>query len=223
MQLRRMAEIGVYRGEFAEAMLRACDSLTKYYMIDPWRHLSGWNKPSNHDDLLFEQFFEEVKAKTEFAAARTVLLRGTTTEVIDQVPDGDLDLAYIDGDHTLRGIAVDLIRCYPKVRTGGLLGGDDFTTDMWQHTTSFEPTLVFPFAIHFAEAVGATIYVLPYSQFCIQKTSQQNFIFLDLTNGYQETALRNRFAPGALLKLAMRERFPQLMRLARKVRGLFSG
>ena len=32
------------------------------------------------------------------------MLRGTTTEVIDRVPDRSVDFAYIDGDHTLRGI-----------------------------------------------------------------------------------------------------------------------
>jgi hypothetical protein len=83
----------------------------------------------------------------------------------DQIADGGLDFAYIDADHTLKGIAIDLIRVYPKVRSGGFLGGDDFTRSVWEHNTRFEPTLVFPFAVYFAEAVGATIYALPYSQF----------------------------------------------------------
>jgi len=59
-----------------------------------------------------------------------VILRGKTAEVIDQITDGELDLAYIDADHTLKGIAIDLIRVYPKVRDGGFLGGDDFTTTL---------------------------------------------------------------------------------------------
>jgi hypothetical protein len=65
-------------------------------------------------------------------------------EVIDQITDGELDLAYIDGDHKLKGISIDLIRVYPKVRVGGFLCGDDFTRSVWEHKTSFEPTLVFP-------------------------------------------------------------------------------
>jgi hypothetical protein len=216
----RMAEIGVYRGDFAKDVLRHCGGLTAYYMIDPWRHLNDWNKPANHDDAALEEFFRETKAKTDFAAAKRVILRGKTTEVIEQIPDGELDLAYIDADHTLKGIAIDLIRVYPKVRAGGFLGGDDFNRSAWEHKTIFEPTLVFPFAVYFAEAVGATIYALPYDQFCIQKGNCAQFAFVDLTGKYDDVSLRNQFTPEKLLKFTMWERFPRLMRVVRKIRDL---
>jgi predicted O-methyltransferase YrrM len=221
--VRQMAEAGVYRGDFAAVLLQRCPGLTRYYMVDPWRHLNDWNKPSNKADSELEEFFQEAKAKTDFAAAKRVILRGKTTEVIDQIADGELDFAYIDADHTLKGIAIDLIRVYPKVRTGGFLGGDDFTRSVWEHNTRFEPTLVFPFAVYFAEAVGATIYALPYSQFCLQKTTSSKFVFVDLTGHYDDVGLRNQFAPEKLLKLAAGERFPRLLRVARKIRGLLPG
>jgi Methyltransferase domain len=216
----RMAEIGVYRGDFAADVLRRCKCLTAYYMIDPWRHLNDWNKPANHDDAVLEEFFRETKAKTDFAASKRLILRGKTTEVIEQITDGELDFAYIDADHTLKGIAIDLIRVYPKVRTGGFLGGDDFTISVWEHNTSFEPTLVFPFAVYFAEAVGATIYALPYSQFCLHKTSGTQFSFVDLTGKYNDLGLRNQFSPEKILKITMSERFPRLMRVVRETRDL---
>ncbi len=218
-----MAEVGVYRGDFAKVVLRQCDGLNRYYMIDPWRHLGGWNKPANQDDAQFGEFFKEVKAKTDFATAKRVILRGKTTEVIDQIPDAELDLAYIDADHTLKGIAIDLIRVYPKVRIGGFLGGDDFSRTIWEHRTSFEPTLVCPFAVYFAEAVGATIYVLPYSQFCLQKTVGSQFALVDLTGQYDDLGLRDQFTPSKVLKLMIGERFPRAMRMARKTRVFFSG
>ncbi len=220
--IRRMAEVGVYRGDFAKTVLQQCDGLTRYYMIDPWKHLSGWNKPANQDDAMFGQFFQEVKEKTDFAAAKRVVLRGKTTEVIDQIPDGELDLAYIDADHTLKGIAIDLIRVYPKVRDGGFVAGDDFSPTIWEHKTRFEPTLVFPFAVYFAEAVGATIYALPYSQFCLQKTAASQFAFVDLTGQYGDLGLRTQFTPAKVLKLTIAERFPRLSRIARKTRALLS-
>jgi hypothetical protein len=219
-QIHRMAEVGVYEGDFAAFMLERCESVIRYYLIDPWRHLDDWNKPMNQDDQIFERFFQAAKAKTDFAGTRRVFLRGKTTEVIDQIADGELDFAYIDGDHTLRGITVDLIRVYPKVRMGGFIGGDDFSRTMWQHKTNFEPTLVFPFAVYFAEAVGATIYALPYMQFCLQKTSETQFSFVDLTGQYDELGLRYQLAPENLLKISLGERFPGLMRIARKTKGL---
>ena len=218
--VRRMAEIGVYRGDFAADVLQRCECLTAYYMIDPWRHLNDWNKPANHEDATLEEFFRETKAKTDFAAAKRLILRGKTTEVIEQIKDDELDFAYIDADHTLKGIAIDLIRVYPKVHTGGFLGGDDFTRSVWEHNATFEPTLVFPFAVYFAEAVGATIYALPYSQFCLQKGNGAQFAFVDLTGKYDDVGLRNQFTPEKLLKITMWERYPRIMQVVRKTRDL---
>jgi hypothetical protein len=215
--VQRMAEIGVYRGDFAAFVLQRCAGIARYYMIDPWRHLDGWNKPANHDDSVLRQFLQETKDKTNFAAAKRVILQGKTTEVIDQIDDGELDIAYIDADHTLKGIAIDLIRVYPKVRLGGFIGGDDFTRSVWEHKTSFEPTLVFPFAVYFAEAVGATIYALPYAQFCLQKTDRGKFSFVDLTGTYDSVELRDQFAPEKLVKLIVGERFPLLKKIARRL------
>ena len=208
-----MVEIGVYRGDFAAALLERCAGITKYYMIDPWKHLDNWNKPANQDDTIFEGFFEETKTKTDFAAPRRVILRGKTSDVVDEITDGELDFAYIDGDHTLRGITIDLMRIYPKVKSGGFIGGDDFTTSVWEHKTSFEPTLVFPYAVYFAEAVGATIYSLPYSQFCLQKMETAEYSFVYLVRKYGHVGLQRQFAPEHVLKFAMNERFPRLTRL----------
>ena len=90
--------------------------------------------------------------------------------MIDKIPDASLDVAYIDGDHTLRGIS------YPKIRSGGVLGGDDYTQAIWQHADNFEPTLVCPFAAYFAESQCALIVILPFSQFAIIKPAEPGSI-----------------------------------------------
>jgi hypothetical protein len=207
-EARQVAEIGVYRGRFAERMLADCPAIETYYMVDPWRNLEDWNKPANTSDDAFERIFREAMDRTDPHEAKRVVLRGTTTEVIDRVPDAALDLAYIDGDHTLRGITIDLIRTFPKVRPGGWIGGDDFTPSIWQHADEYEPTLVFPLAVHFAEAVGARIYGLPHKQFLIEKTADSDHAFTDLTGRYGDTGLRRqlaqREAPSLLERLRRR-------------------
>ena len=185
-----LAEIGVYRGDFAARVLGACPSITRYYMIDPWRHLEDWNKPANKADDTFEGYFQETMRKTEPHEAKRVVLRGRTLDVIDQIGDGELDYAYIDGDHTLRGITTDLMRVYPKVRDGGWIGGDDFCRTIFQHSREFEPTLVFPYAVYFAEAVGDRIYALPHRQFLLQKRAGGAHEYVDVTNSYPSTTLK---------------------------------
>ena len=207
-EARQVAEIGVYRGRFAARMLADCPAIETYYMVDPWRNLEDWNKPANTSDDEFERIFREAMERTGKHEDKRVVLRGTTTEVIDHVPDSSVDFAYIDGDHTLRGITIDLIRVFPKVRPGGWIGGDDFTPSIWQHGDEYEPTLVFPLAVHFAEAVGARIYGLPHKQFLIEKTADGDHAFTDLTGRYGDTGLRRqlaqREAPSLLERLRRR-------------------
>lgn len=200
-----VAEIGVYRGDFAAEILAACSSIKRYYMIDPWRYLDDWNMPANAPDATFEQFFSEAMHKTAFASDKRIVLRGKTTEVIQGIPDESLDFVYVDGDHTLRGITLDLVRTYPKVRIGGWIGGDDFASSVWQHA-GFEPTFVFPYAVYFAEAVDARILGLSHSQFVIRKTELSAFEFVDVTGQLRDLTLRDQLHP-------MRARRPRAERM----------
>ena len=184
-----MLEIGVWKGEFAAKMLGGCETLRRYYMIDPWAQLPDWDKPFNVEQQEFDDIFAEAMQNTAFAEEKRVVLRGRTKEVIDEIPDESLDLAYIDGDHTLRGITIDLIKLYPKVKPGGFICGDDFGSDPWQHASSFEPTLVFPFAIYFAEAMNHPLVALPRQQFVMQKTKDRGFAFVDTVGKYANLSL----------------------------------
>jgi hypothetical protein len=220
-----MVEVGVYRGVFASKILEKCDQIKKYYMIDPWRHLDNWNKPANKSDDIFEQFLSETKSKTDFAAEKRIILRGKTTEVIREINDGEIDFAYVDGDHTLNGITIDLIRLFPKIKVGGWIGGDDFSRTLWQHDTTFEPSLVFPFAVYFAEAVGAIVYALPNSQFLMEKRNVESFAFIDLTDSYGEIGLQKHFYLSNILKLKLKELFQTqifLKKILKNVKNIFS-
>jgi Methyltransferase domain len=187
-----VAEIGVYRGQFAARLLGGCPGIATYYMVDPWRNLADWNKPANKPDKVFQRFFDEAMERTAEHDGKRVVLRGTSAEVVDEIPDGSLDFAYVDGDHTLRGITVDLVKVFPKVREGGWLAGDDFSPTIWQHGDEYEPTLVFPLAVHFAEGVGARIYGLPHKQFLIEKAADSGHAFVDLTGLYGDLELKRQ-------------------------------
>jgi hypothetical protein len=66
-----VAEVGVWKGEFAEAMLRRCPGISRYYLIDPWLHLPDWNKPFNVGDEVFAEVKEEALRRTELAGDRS--------------------------------------------------------------------------------------------------------------------------------------------------------
>lgn len=187
--VKTMAEIGVWKGDFAKDVLKNCELINRYYMIDPWKKLHDWNKPFNVDEEQFDDVYNEAMQKTEFASQKIVVLRGRTKEVIDDIPDESLDFAYIDGDHTLRGISIDLIKLLPKMKDNAFIGGDDFINNPWQHDNSFEPTLVCPFSVYFSEANDLPFIALPFQQFLIQKRKVSGFVFVDLTGDYADISL----------------------------------
>lgn len=189
-----MAEVGVWKGDFAKPILEECEGIERYYMIDPWANLPDWNKPFNIAPEEFANVYAEAMKKTEFASSKTSVLRGRTKEVIDDISDNSLDFAYIDGDHTLRGITIDLINLLPKMKENGVIAGDDFTSNPWQHDDRFEPTLVCPFSIYFAEAMDLPIIALPFNQFMIQKRPKASFSFVDTTGDYSDISL-NKLSP----------------------------
>ena len=209
---RTMAEVGVYRGAFAARILEAVPSIERYLLIDPWRHLPLWNKPYNADTTDLDAAMAETLDRVAFAGDRVQVLRGTTAEVVDQIDDASLDAVYVDGDHTLRGITLDLTLMHPKVAPGGVLGGDDFRPSIWQHDRTFEPTFVFPYAVYAAEAFGRPIHALGHHQFAIDLGADEPFAFHDHTATFDSIEVldaigdRNAVAPSSRLDVSRARR-----------------
>jgi predicted O-methyltransferase YrrM len=165
--------------------------------LAPPRRLEQASKRRSGAQAAFDDIKAEAIARTQFAGERRIVLQGKTVEVIDAIGDQTLDLAYVDGDHTLRGIAIDLIRTYPKIRPGGILGGDDYTTTIWQHRDDLEPTLICPFAAYFAESQDAPLVILPHNQFAIVKppSAGRHFRVLDMIGNYGPRTLLPQIRP----------------------------
>ena len=145
--------------------------------------------PFNVRPEAFDEIYREMDAKTAFAAHSRRILRGRTKNVVERIPDESLDFAYIDGDHTLRGITINLIKMWPKIGPRGLIGGDDFTTTLWQLDVSFETTMVCPFSAHFAAAMNISIIALQHGQFFPQKDERAGFSIRDPTGLYGDLSL----------------------------------
>lgn len=214
LEAETVLEVGVWKGEFSASILMRCPSIKRYFMLDPWRPLQQWNKPLNVESSVFDDALSAALAATRFAREKVVILRGTTIESIHDIADRSLDFAYIDGDHTLRGITHDLINVFPKLKDGGILGGDDFVPSIWQHASRYEPTFVFPFAVYFAEAHSLPIYALPHNQFLIHKTSEAGYEFTDFMGTYRSHEIRSQL--GLVQMIGRRARELMARRSTRK-------
>jgi predicted O-methyltransferase YrrM len=57
---------------------------------------------------------------------RACIIRDLSVEAAKLFPDETLDFVYIDAGHDKKSVNEDLNAWYPKVRTGGLIIGDDY-------------------------------------------------------------------------------------------------
>lgn len=125
------AEVGVFAGDLSKRLLGKSPRL-KLYMVDSW----GANQSPEfvatgdfHSTLTQEAqdlCCEVAKAVTSFAGDRAVVLRKRSLEAAKDVPDGSLDFAFIDADHSYEGCRDDIRAWFPKVKSGGFISGHDY-------------------------------------------------------------------------------------------------
>lgn len=125
------AEIGVYKGDNASAMLEAMPHL-KLYLVDPWRSLpeSEYKDLANKSDEAFDLMYQMVKALVK-PYPNVEILRMRSLEALSYVPDESLDFVYIDANHDYEYVKADIVGWDKKVKHGGLVIGHDY--DVW-HT-----------------------------------------------------------------------------------------
>lgn len=123
------AEIGVWKGDYSNHIL-TITSPKRLHLIDPWEFQSefpdrmyGGTFAKNQKDM--DEIFQSVKDKFD-GCTNVVINKGKSEEMLQDFPDGYLDWVYIDGNHYYEYVIKDLEICFKKVRSGGIIAGDDY-------------------------------------------------------------------------------------------------
>lgn len=115
------AEIGVADGRNS---LTLCQANPRLHLlcVDPWRPYTG-NRRGGPTD----QHERNLALARERLAPYTVtLMRGMSTDIVDDVGIGSLDFCYVDGNHAFEFVLADLDAWHARVRSGGVVAGHDF-------------------------------------------------------------------------------------------------
>ena len=64
-------------------------------------------------------------------------IRKLSENATEHIEDGSLDFMYIDGNHQYEFVKKDIELYYPKVKKGGIIGGDDYTSSPETETEGF--------------------------------------------------------------------------------------
>lgn len=101
------AEIGVLFGTFTNQIQETWKG--KVLCIDWW-------KEKEH----------MIRAMDTLNPLTTIMVKGTSMDVVDLIADNSLDWIYIDGDHSYKGVKEDMNGWFSKVRKGGIISGHDY-------------------------------------------------------------------------------------------------
>lgn len=130
-------EIGVWKGDLSAALLRYLRP-KRLHLVDPWlfmpdkpQAMYGGREAKSQADM--DAVYEQVDRRftDEQLRGRVVIHRATSANAAVAIPDGSLDWAYIDGDHTYEGVRTDVGVYAAKVKPGGILCGDDYGSTGW--------------------------------------------------------------------------------------------
>ena len=128
-KISEFVEIGSYAGEstmmFVDKFVDA-----RIYCIDPWNDMDfeayeidkvgvgSYTKPS----LVESVFDENIKNYNNITKIKL-----TSEEASSQFDDNCLDMIYMDGIHTAKYITIDLEKWIPKIKSGGIIAGHDYS------------------------------------------------------------------------------------------------
>lgn len=122
----RGAEVGVCTGLYSEVLCKQIPTLTSLLCVDPWAAFNG-NRPNGwgRDQAQHDENYAETVARLS-AYPQAQIVRRPSLEAAQDVPLGSLDFVYIDGNHRFDFVMQDLIVWGARVRSGGIVAGDDY-------------------------------------------------------------------------------------------------
>ncbi len=122
-------EVGVWKGGFSERILKIVRP-KKLFLVDPWLFLpefpqTWYGGKAAHTQKDMDEIYQEVLQKIG-NRKNIIVLRKPTSQLIDEIQDGELDWVYIDGNHEYEYVLADLLYFGKKVKSGGIICGDDY-------------------------------------------------------------------------------------------------
>ena len=119
-------EIGVAAGDNAFDIMNVLD-MKRLYLIDPYS-LSEYPEYKPSDQPQFDKVRDTAFELLSQYKNRVEFIIKPSRDAVDDVPD-NLDFIYIDGNHEYIEVRADLENYYPKVKKGGIFGGDNFESE----------------------------------------------------------------------------------------------
>lgn len=114
-----IVELGSYMGKSAYAMAFWTNKNVKIYCVDLWNNTGMPNKK-------IEDSFELFKNNLGEYFKKIIPIRSDTSTAANTFNE-EIDILFIDADHSYEGCKKDIVAWYPKVKKGGIILFHDYT------------------------------------------------------------------------------------------------
>lgn len=130
------AEVGVWKGDFSAEILQIAQP-RQLCLIDPWIlqedlvHTRAWYGLQRKANMsaIYEGVLQ--RFENEIRSGIVAVKRAFSHEALAEFPDSHFDFIYIDGDHQYEAVRQDFFLAFDKVKSGGLICGDDYSIGSW--------------------------------------------------------------------------------------------
>jgi hypothetical protein len=126
-----IVEIGVFQGDFAEVLVKTKPK--HLYLVDCWEATAICSGDVDGNNMKHfssgEGLWKSVNARYEFYP-NVSIHRQYSSEFLKSLENLSIDVIYIDGDHSYKGVKEDLNNAFPKIKKGGWIMGHDYEMNL---------------------------------------------------------------------------------------------
>jgi len=121
------AEVGVYKGENAERILKKYPNIKHLYLIDSYivDIKTDYGRYSDYDGINLDDAYKDAKQKTDPWKEKVTFITKKSLDALKYLPD-NLDFIYLDAQHDEMPVYEDIKAYEKKLGKSGVIGGHDY-------------------------------------------------------------------------------------------------
>jgi hypothetical protein len=125
-----LVELGCWKGKSASFLLVEAIRAGKTPEIHFVDHWGGSNEPAHKADPQLEAVFDLFLANIgRTGYSNRTIHRQRTADAASRFDDASIDFVWVDAGHEYEDVIADLRAWWPKIKPGGVIGGDDLPMD----------------------------------------------------------------------------------------------
>lgn len=130
-----VAEIGVFRGEFSEEILKITEP-SRLDLVDIFQGFVRSGDKDGNNIVRCDMRQMEGELIKRFANDPVRVIRQPSLHYLNSLERGELDAVYIDANHTYEDVSMELTAAMRAVKHGGLIMGHDYGCSTGRHDFS---------------------------------------------------------------------------------------